>query len=445
MLEELNSRFKHSIGIKLLSMTMVGIALLIPLFIISEFVGQRSKAQDEAAFDISQSWSDRQTLAGPFMIVPFTDSRIVRNDEILTEERHAYFLPDVLDITGEVIPEKRYRGIYEVIVYTANLHLSGQFAAPDFSGWSVDPENIRWEEARLAFAVTDMRGIKQTVMLDWGTEELEFSSGVSDVPPNIIPAGISVPVDAREAHDFSFNLELDGSRALQFVPVGKQTNASLSSEWPSPSFNGAFLPDERDVTDDGFEATWHVLDLNRPYGQRWRDHTADLFESAFGLSLVVPVDHYLKSVRATRYAFLVIIMTLLSFFLIELRLRKRGHPFQYILVGVGLCLFYLLLLSLSEHMTFDVAYIIAGVSTVVLIAQYVRYVFKAPKLGILTAGVLSGLYGFVFLLLQLEDYALLVGSIGLFLLLALTMFLTRNFSELTARYLDNAKSDMSSE
>lgn len=432
MLEELNSRFRRSIGIKLLSMALVAFALLIPLFIVSDYIGERKDIRDEASAEISQSWSDSQTVAGPFIIVPFVDTRSAGDSDDRLEVRYAWFLPDQLEIAGSITPEIRYRSIYELVVYAAELDIAGTFDPPDFTGWNVDPDNILWDEARLIFGVTDMRGIRQAVTLTWGLEEYGFSSGISDGPAEMIPTGISMPIDAQQVGDFSFTLELNGSRALQFVPVGRETRVALSSPWPDPSFMGAFLPDERQISDDGFDASWLVLDLNRPYGQRWRDNTVDLFGSAFGLSLALPVDHYVKARRSTRYAFLVIVLTLMSFFLIELRSHKRAHPFQYILIGLALCLFYLLLLSLSEHMLFDLAYLAAGVATIGLIALYVNAVFKDRKLGGVTTIVLAGLFGFVFLLLQLEDYALLVGSIGLFLLLALTMFLTRNFSELTA-------------
>ena len=436
MLEELNSRFKRSIGIKLLSMALVTFTLFIPLVIISNFVGERRDTRDDAITDISQSWSDSLTLAGPFIIVPFVDLRATGETGERSNIRYAWFLPENLEISGEVTPEIRYRSIYEVAVYSASLDLAGSFAAPDFSGWNVEPENILWDEARLIFGVTDMRGIRQSVSLSWGDEEISFSSGIADDPAAIIPTGISAAIDAQQSQEFSFALELNGSHTLDFLPVGGETYVELSSPWPDPSFIGAFLPDEREITEDGFEASWLVLDLNRPYGQRWRDDSVDLFGSAFGLSLAVPVDHYLKVRRSTRYAFLVIVLTLLSFFLIELRSRKRAHAFQYILIGLALCLFYLLLLSLSEHILFDWAYVIASVATIGLIALYVRAVFADSTLGGVSAVVLTGLYGFVFLLLQLEDYALLVGSIGLFLLLALTMFLTRNFKELTGALVD---------
>ena len=430
MLTELNDRIKDSISLKLVFMGLVAVALIVPLVMIAGFVDDRAKTRDEAAAEIGRSWGDRQSLLGPVVVVPFEETLTPEGSTARTLVRHAYFLPETLRISGAIDPETRYRGIYDVIVYTARLTFSGQFGAPDFSNWSVNPDDIRWDEAFVAFGVTDMRGIKDAVTLTWADGEVNFSSGTDGAVP-VVPAGVSARVDVRQGAAFSFDLALDGSRALQFVPVGKTTSVELTSPWPSPSFNGAFLPDERTISDDGFTASWQVLDLNRPYGQQWRDQAGGLFESAFGLSLAVPVDEYRKTMRAVRYAILIIVLTLLAFFIIEVRFRKRAHPFQYLLVGLALCLFYLILLSLSEKMPFNWAYCIGGVATISLIALYVRALFASRPLGLLTTVVLAVLYSFTFTLLQLEDHALLVGSVGLFVLLAITMYLTRNFEQLT--------------
>ena len=427
MEESFIDRVRDSIGYKLASMGIITLLLLIPLALVAERINDRSKTRDEVSNEISQEWSGRQTVVGPVLVVPFEETRGTDTAEMRTVLRHAFFLPDELSIAGAVDSETRYRGPYEVIVYSTDLEFEGEFSPPDFSSWSVPDEAIRWDEAFLAVGITDMRGIEEAISLEWSGEEHVFTSGMGEAS-RILPSGVNIPVDAQVASAFSFDMSLSGSRALQFVPVGKSTNVTLESAWPSPSFNGAFLPDERIITDEGFDATWQVLDLNRPYGQQWRDQTHDLLESSFGVSLEVPVDHYRKSLRATRYAVLVIVLTLLAFFLIELRFSMRAHPFQYVLVGLGLCLFYLLLLSLGEHMLFSLAYLVAGVATTGLISLYVVAVFRKRQLGLVTGGVLAVLHVFIYLLLQLEDYALLAGSIGLFVLLAITMYMTRSFA-----------------
>ena len=361
------------------------------------------------------------------MIVPFTSDDPVSGTTI----KHAFFLPDTLSITGTMEPEIRYRGIYQTILYTADLTIRGIFPEASFERWAVEEQDIRWSEAFLAFGITDMRGVKEEVLINWSDTTLIFESGMREASV-LAPAGISTSVTANAPHEFSFRLKLDGNDELMFIPVGKVTQMDLASSWPSPSFRGAFLPDERTITEDGFSARWQILDLNRPFGQFWRTGVEGLlFESAFGLSLYPPVDQYRKTQRSTRYGFLLIGLTLLAFFLMELRIGLRAHPFQYILVGLDLCLFFLMLLSLGEHMAFNSAYVLSGVATIGLAAFYAGAIYGSHRIGLLTAGILTLLYTFIFLLLQLQDYALLAGSIGLFLLLALTMYLTRNFANLS--------------
>lgn len=439
MANEFLERLGQSVGLRLATMAMLTLILMIPLAIVADLVNDRSERHDNTVHDIGNEWSGQQTLLGPVVVVPFLSSEYVSSDnpERLTMLRHAFFLPETLNITGTIEPEIRYRGIYQTILYTADLTISGTFPGADFSNWSIEEDAIRWQEAFIAFGITDMRGIKDEVLLNWSDTTLAFSSGMQEAS-RLVPAGISSRIAADTPSEFSFNLKLDGNDELLFVPVGKTTQIELTSSWDAPSFSGAFLPDERTVTEDGFSASWQVLDLNRPFGQSWRSETMPLLESAFGLSLYPPVDQYRKTQRSTRYGFLLVGLTLLAFFLIELRMGLRAHPFQYILMGLDLCLFFLMLLSLDEHLPFNSAYILSGVATIGLAALYAGTIYRSSRVGMLTAGILVILYTFIFLLLQLQDYALLAGSIGLFLLLALTMYLTRNFANLSALSLSKA-------
>ena len=433
MANEILERVGKSIELRLAAIALITLILMIPLAIIADLVNDRSVTRDETLSDIGNEWSRKQTLLGPVMVVPYSSSEYVSGTvgEPLATVQYAFFLPNTLTITGTVEPEIRYRGIYQTILYSADLTISGSFPEADFSRWSINEEDIRWQEAFIALGITDMRGVKDEVLINWSDTTLTFGSGMLEASV-LAPAGISTPVMANEPNEFSFNLGLDGNDELMFIPVGKTTRIDLSSSWPSPSFRGAFLPDDRTITDDGFSARWQVLDLNRPFGQSWRGGTEDLLvESAFGVSLHPPVDQYRKTQRSTRYGFLLIGLTLLAFFLTEMRIGLRAHPFQYILVGLDLCLFFLMLLSLGEHMAFNHAYILSGVATIGLAAFYAGAIYRSRNVGLLTAGILAILYMFIFLLLQLQDYALLAGSIGLFLLLALTMYLTRNFSNLS--------------
>lgn len=427
MVSEIFERLGKSIELRLVAIALITVILMIPLAIIAELVNDRSVTRDETLSAIGNEWSEKQTLLGPVMIVPFTSDDPVSGRTV----KHVFFLPDTLSITGTMEPEIRYRGIYQTILYTADLTLQGIFPAADFERWAVEEKDIRWSEAFLAFGITDMRGVKEEILINWSDTTLTFESGMQEASI-LSPAGISTPVTANASHEFSFRLKLDGNDELMFIPVGKSTRTDITSSWPSPSFRGAFLPDERTITEDGFSASWQILDLNRPFGQSWRSGVEDLLlGSAFGLSLYPPVDQYRKTQRSTRYGFLLIGLTLLAFFLIELRIGLRAHPFQYILVGLDLCLFFLMLLSLGEHMVFNSAYMLSGIATITLAALYAGAIYCSRRVGFLTAGILALLYTFIFMLLQLQDYALLAGSIGLFLLLALTMYLTRNFANLS--------------
>ena len=428
--ERMNRWIRNSVTIKLMSMGILMLLLLIPAFMVQSLIRERDYTREAAVSEVSDKWGHAQTVAGPVLIIPYKVYRLAEDDRLVETTQHAYFLPEALALDGTITPEMRYRGIYEVVVYTTTLALSGHFPVPDFSSWDVAAEHILWDDASIAVGILDMRGINENVALRWQDASLDFDPGVET--RDVVEAGISVrvPVGPQAPpsgrYPFSFDLNLNGSRSLQFVPLGKETTVHLASAWATPSFNGAFLPDDRTVADDGFTAAWRVLHLNRNYPQQWRGGGVNIAASAFGLDLLVPVDQYQKSMRAAKYAILVIALTFLTFFLAEVLNRKRAHPFQYILIGLALCLFYTLLLSLSEHVAFNAAYSLAGVATIGTVTAYARSVFKTRFLSLLTGLILVVLYGFIFLILQLQDYALLVGSIGLFVALAVTMYLSRN-------------------
>jgi inner membrane protein len=210
-----------------------------------------------------------------------------------------------------------------------------------------------------------------------------------------------------------------------FVPVGIETEVECSSEWNNPSFTGNFLPDSREVSENGFKANWKILHLNRNFPQKWTGTDFNIYSSVFGVEFLIPVDDYQKTMRTAKYAIMFITFTFLSFFLIELLNKKAIHPIQYLLIGFSLLVFYTLLLSLTEHMMFNLAYIIAGLANIILISAYTKSVLKSTQQTFIILGILLLLYGYLFVVLQLQDYALLMGSIGLFIVLATLMYLTR--------------------
>lgn len=425
----MTDKSKNKITIKGLVVTGLIILLLIPTLIINTLVGERQSRQKEAFTEISDKWAKVQTITGPVISIPYQDYFRESNGAVHKIKKYIHILPEELNIKGKVVPEKRYRGIFETVVYTSDLEFTGYFSNLHPSFPSIQPKDILFNEAFLSIGITDLRGIENTVSIDFDSTKYSFNSGVETT--DIFKSGINtkIPLDNQDSLDpirsFSMKLKLRGSQYLYFIPVGKETNLSISSNWPTPSFDGAFLPDTREIQPNGFSANWKVLHLNRNYPQLWLNSAFSVDESAFGVMLYLPVDNYTKTDRSIKYAILFIALTFLIFFFLELLNNNSIHPLQYILIGFALCIFYVLLLSISEQLFFNLAYLIASIMTIGLITWYSSSILKDRKLAYLVGGNLVVLYGFIFVILQLEDYALLIGSLGLFLILAIVMYFSR--------------------
>lgn len=427
-------RLRYPAMVELIILGGLAIVLVIALTVIRSLVSERSQRAQSVRAEIASSWGQSQTIGGPVIVVPFRVRFVDSQGKQQYSTNRARFLPERLKIAGRVLPERRHRGIFETIVYRTDLTLDGHFARPDFSSWSVPPEDILWNEAVVTIGVPDLRGIRGTPVLQWNEQTYPFSGGSGD--PKLWATGLtatpSLAGSGVERYTFSLKLELNGSEQIGFYPLGGETVVDLTSPWPDPSFNGAFLPEWRSVTPSGFAARWRVSSLARSYPQKWRewgdDHAtapAAIGPSAFSVGLYSPVGHYQQTERSMKYGALFIILTFLTFFLYELLSPVTLHPVQYFLVGGALCLFYLLLLSISEHAPFGFAYAIASVATISLISSYGAALLRSRWRVLGLVGVLGLLYAYLYVLLQLEDWALLMGSIGLFLILALVMYTTR--------------------
>lgn len=418
--------------------------LLIPTMFIQNLVSERQQRQQEAISEISSRWAGAQTLTGPVIGIPYTET-VTDGSTPRNVKRWAYFLPGKLDIQAQMVPEKRYRGIYQVIVYTTELQLHGAYDSLHLAELNIPSDRLLWNEAAVFFDLSDVQGLKEEVILHFSASP-SAAAAVSDldlVPgkystdqfKNALSAGLPAWLSAedlgthRPAYagplEFSATLRLKGTGNLSFVPVGRETKVQASSAWPDPSFTGTYLPDLRTIKGNGFVADWKVLALNRKYPQQWKLGEFDLGASAFGVSLIVPVDSYQQTTRSVKYAILVILLTFTAFFLIEWIYRRPIHSLQYILVGFALCLFYTLLLSFSEYIGFNSAYGIAAVATIGLITWYVGSILRSAGMSLFITALLTLQYGFVFTLIQLQDYALLMGSIGLFITLAAVMYFSR--------------------
>jgi inner membrane protein len=408
--------------------------LQIPIGLISHTVDERRERRDEAIAEVTRTWGGAQELVGPVMTIPVTR----RWEEKVEGQKVAHeavtlrrILPRDLRVTGKATLETRRRGIFDVPLYVAQLHVEGTFVLPaDGERATASVETaVGWERAQVAFGLSDVGAIRSASALRLGDTERALEPGPGAA--GFLDAGLHAAVaGARPGATIPFAVDLTfgGHGRLSFVPVGDETRVELASAWPHPSFDGAALPVERRVDGAGFTARWSRLHLGRNFPSVWNDDEVNrgrLSGAAFGVTLVSPVDTYRANDRAVKYQVLFIGLTFLAFTLIELLTALRVHSIQYLLVGFALCLFFLLLLSLSEHVGFARAYVTAAIATVALIGGYVRVVLGDPRRGLAIGALLAALYGFLFVLLQIEEYALLVGSIGLFFVLALVMALTR--------------------
>lgn len=423
---------KNNIYFKIGIILVIALLLLIPAAMIQGLIHERERTQNEAITEVSSKWGDKQTLTGPFISIPFIKyskdySGPKGTEKIISTKHYLHLLPAQLNIDGNIKPERRYRGIYEIVVYNSKVNVSGTFNPVDFAALDIQPENIQWDKAEFVLGINDLRGIEEQVNLTWNNQQVSFNPGVSskDLVASGMNALLNLTPNSPTPNTFKLSINLKGSQLLYFTPVGKVTDVKLASDWPNPSFNGAFLPDNRQVTESGFNANWNVLHLNRNYPQQWIDNSHQVDESAFGIDLLLPVDNYQKTYRSIRYAILFIGFTFLVFFFIEVMNNVFIHPIQYILVGVALLVFYTLLLSISEHIMYNLAFALSALATLLLIGLYVKAILKSGKLAILISGILTILYGFIFIVIQLQDYALLIGSIGIFLILTLVMYFSR--------------------
>ncbi len=401
------------------------LVMLIPSLFVFNLVEERAKRQDDVVHEVSSKWAGSQVVTGPVLIVPYVEKQLLKDGKEGMVRGTAYILPEELKVTGNISPQEKKRGLYSVTLYRAKVNLAGRFGKMPLKMLNVDPENILWNEAKILLNVDDVRGIDDIVSLDWNTDKLQMEAGVPD--NSLFKEGLNSPVSlsADGEYSFSVSLSLKGSEYLYFTPTGKTTTTDITANWKDPSFDGLYLPESSSVNGNSFKAHWKILPLARNFPQAWKDSEQNLKKAAYGVRMIQAVDGYSQTSRSVKYAILFISLTFTFFFFLEILQKRRIHPIQYLLVGIALSVFYTLLLSISEYTGFQLAYFIASLATITLIATYVHSIFKSTAT---TAGfgvVLGSLYGCIFILIQSEDRALLFGSIGLFAIVAVIMYFSR--------------------
>lgn len=451
--ERFNQWITESIMVKLFSIGFLILILLIPSSWIEDLIRERQYRADEVIREVSDKWSGPQILSGPVVRIPFIKKERIKTwhegkqvEEMIETEHYAYFLPEDYKVKSEISTEVRKRGIFEVVLYKSNIDMQAQFSVPDFSTWNIPDTQVYWSEAVLLNGISDLRGIGENPVVKSGNQSLA-SEPLSDIGISVnqyaqanvsqaadgtnvyTTSGIITPLGWSSQPDalmsVSINLNLKGSERLYFVPTGKSTEVTSTSTWASPSFEGKLLP-EHTVTDSGFNAVWKVLSFNRPFSQKWMDRDQTLSGSEFGVRLLITADQYQKSTRTAKYGVMIILLAFTALFLVEITTKTRIHPFQYILIGAALIIYYTLLLSFSEQVGYNAAYAIASIATTVLVTLYSTSFLKSKSVVLLFGLLMASFYTFIFIIIQAQDFSLLIGSVGLFLIIGLLMYFSRN-------------------
>ena len=422
---------RFSKSIKAVVIAFLILLLLIPMFMIEDMISERGRTQTDAIAEVGQKWSLAQTITGPYINLKYPITQEDNGTKKVTMG-NVTLLPDELSIDGQLSTEILRRGIYKVNVYQSELVIKGFFSSEELRKSNVDMDVLQYQRAVICLNLTDMRGLSEQVSITLNDSVYMFEPGMDG--RGIESMGVHAIVDLSALKDdrklpYEMKIKLKGSQSIYFTPLGKTTRVALKANWNTPSFDGNYLPEEREITEKDFSAQWQVLNLNRNYPQVFINYQnasiKDIQNSNFGVNLKMPVEQYQQSMRSTKYAILIILLTFTVIFFTEIMEKTRIHALQYLLVGLALCLFYSLLLSMSEHIGFRMAYLVASVLTIMLVGGYMLGIIKRKKPAFIMAGLLSVLYIYVFILIQLETFALLAGSLGLFVILAMVMYFSK--------------------
>lgn len=446
----LQNRMGGSVLLKLALIGFLTLILLIPTVFIKDLISEREGRQEEVNQEISEKWSGSQLIQGPVLALPYktiqkiTDSESgkISNKELIS---NIYILPETVKINTQTEPETLHRGIFDAVVYKSKIRVNGAFSSLEIKKSGINPEMILWDKAKVVIGLSDLKGLDNKPIIKLGDQRYEVEPDFTALKlfenNLIILPDLSANKNTRL--DFSFDLNIRGSKQLSFLHLGKNTEVNIEGKWKNPSFIGRYLPEQRSISDSTFSASWKMPYFNRPFPQQWVEENTDMISidstnintidakdvrGAFGVKFLMPVDQYQKTFRTAKYAILVILLTFISLLFTELLSKKKVHLLQYVLIGAAMIIFYALLLSLSEQLGFNWAYFIASIATVGLIGLFLQSLLRSRKTALLFAGILGLLYSFIFVIIQLQDMALLVGSVGLFLIIAALMYLSQKVS-----------------
>ena len=408
------------------------LVMLVPLGMVEGVIEERAVTKAQVAEEIGAQWGPSQTISGPGLVVPYEISRVQANSDgeakTIVELRYAVFTPEELHIDASAGVQERYKSIYKMLVYGAEVAITGRFAAPDFGQAGVMPTQIRWDQASLVLGLTAVRAVN-AVKLTLGGSEREIEAGVLPYHPfeDGIRATLPTIGAGAQPFDFAFRLSLNGRGHIAFQPLGRQSEIKIASDWPHPNFIGTPLPTTRTITTDGFEASWSISHIATGAPLAWLTHEykpQPERTTSVGAALTEPGDVHQQTDRIVKYGILVIGLTFGTMFVVGLLKQDRVHLVQYLLIGASITLFYLLLLSLAEQMDFALSYLIASLTDIAIVAWYAGATIRR-LMGWVTGGVLAAVHGYMYVLLQMESFSLLSGTIGLLVALLGVMIATR--------------------
>jgi len=413
--------FFQSTTAKMIMVGLLTLVLLIPLFFVQDLISERSQRQKEVVAETTSKWGESVYFYGPILKIPYLNP-------ITNKIENAFFFPEELsNVSNTEIKTPLQRSIYKSNVFTTKMQFTGNYIQPKFYKKSIPNENVFWDRATILIRTTNLKSVNDEVKINIGSNSFTFEpvhNNQNNDSIESLETGYFKYNDLKN-NNFNMSITYNGSKRISIVPIGKNTSAKMTSNWASPNFNGSFIPNDKKISNKGFDATWKILHFNRPFSQENFEFLPELSKYAFAVDFITPVDEYQQNERASKYGFLVIGLTFLIFFLIQSISKISIHIFQYCMIGIALIMFYTLLISITEHSSFSFAYAIAGISVVALISLYSISILKDKKFPTFIAISLSVLYTFIYVIIQLEDYALLVGSIGLFLILASIMYFSR--------------------
>lgn len=421
------TKFTRTATFKGIVIALMTLLMLIPGCMVQNLIRERQATRDEAVRNIDAKWSYAQTVSGPILTVPFIKTVLDMEKKPVLVEDVINITPEQIDIKTELFPEERYYGIYKTIVYKSIVTVTGKFSPVEKD--RLPEEEIHWERAYLRFGVSDLRGISDNIAFEVNDSiYTPKSTGYSDVLLKEVMKVSLIQFNPEKELEFDYTINLKGSGSINFIPVGRTTDVTVAGLWPDPGFIGNYTPDYT-LENDSFRAHWKILNFNRNIPDIWSGNFHQSVDNlSFGVNLVDTVDIYQQNMRSAKYALMFIALTFVIFFFVEIKSRKRIHPIQYILIGIALILFYGLLLSISEPLGFGWAYLISSIATIGLITAYASKIFKNKNETISLALILSGLYIFLYVLLQLKDMALLAGSVGLFVVLGIIMYFSQKIN-----------------